>query len=157
MIDHKMQDASGRNLNHTNLAFRGRQIEGVDGDTENNPLTWEPVCNWKKRRSPQSQKAHKDMKAYFGENCEAAWEAGWRWCWKTNVHSWYPPKEDVDNGTIADLKSTQVRATLIKLDSPLTSEDEWAKHIADVTADEVVREAARKEKAALKKAAKAAA
>lgn len=80
------------------------------------------------------------------------------WCWKSNVHSWYPPKEDVDNGAaIADLKSTQVRATLIKLDSLLTSEDEWAKHIADVTADEVVREAARKEKAALKKAAKAAA
>jgi hypothetical protein len=54
---------------------------------ENNHATYQPVNNWKAKRSPHSLKAQKHVRAFYGTE-EDCWADGWRW---TFIEDQNPP------------------------------------------------------------------
>ena len=58
----------------------------------NQPNSWVPVSQWKKRRSPQSRHAIRHLTAFYGAEVDI-WASGWRWTWEESDepqrHSFY--------------------------------------------------------------------
>mmetsp|Transcript_17093 Transcript_17093/g.34246 ORF Transcript_17093/g.34246 Transcript_17093/m.34246 type:complete len:164 (+) Transcript_17093:553-1044(+) len=140
-----MTDHHGRDLSLTNNTFKARKKD--PDNSGNNPRSWLPVYDWKKRRSPQSSLALKAFLCYFGGtvrdgvfSVDAAWDAGWRWCCEPNQHWWYPPaslcppsRPDLNLKEV--YQSPDVIGVLARIDEPADA-GAWAAHLAN---DEVRR------------------
>lgn len=75
-----------------------RDVIGFDGHMEDAPdefvdwQTWVPVHDFRSRRSPQSRKACKLLRAFYNNDIGNAWSAGWRWMITETNHQWFPPE-----------------------------------------------------------------